>query len=140
MPIQTPLINGINYSWANIQLILFGSPIVGITEISYKRSQKKENNYGMGSEPVSRGYGQKTYEGSITIYYDEWKRILASSPNGDPTLIPPFPIQVLFEGTGVSYTVDKLLACEFTEDPMDSKTGDTAIKVKIPLIIGSISK
>jgi hypothetical protein len=49
----TPLINGINYSWANITVVLFGVPVVGILKIDYKRKQKKENNYGFGSEPVS---------------------------------------------------------------------------------------
>jgi hypothetical protein len=34
-----PLINGINYSWGNIKMILFGVPIIGITKIDYKRTQ-----------------------------------------------------------------------------------------------------
>jgi hypothetical protein len=143
MASTTTLINGVNYSWSNIILVLFGVPVVGITEISYKRTQKKENNHGMGSEPVSRGYGDRNYDGSITIYYDELKRIISSMPaglNNDITQIPPFNIQVLFEGVGVPYTVDKLIACEFLEDPMSTKSGDTAIKVKLPLIIGGIQK
>ena len=55
----TPLINGINYSWANVKVILFGVPVVGITKIEYKTKQKKENQYGAGYEPISRGYGNK---------------------------------------------------------------------------------
>ena len=42
---SNPLINGVNYSWANVKLVLFGVPVVGITNIEYKRTQKKENNY-----------------------------------------------------------------------------------------------
>ena len=30
------MINGVNYSWTNIKLILFGIPVVGITAINYK--------------------------------------------------------------------------------------------------------
>ena len=51
----TPLINGVNYSWSNIKFNLFGVPVVGITEINYTRKQNKENQYGAGVEPVSRG-------------------------------------------------------------------------------------
>lgn len=140
MPGQIPLINGVNYSWANISLILFGTPIVGIVAISYKRKQSKKNNYGAGQQPVSRGYGDYEYEGSIELYMDTWKAIIAGSPNRDPMLIAPFDIPVTFGGTGVSSTKDVLRACEFTEDDMDSKSGDTRIMVKVPLIIGAIDR
>ena len=51
----TPLINGINYAWANVKVIILGVPVVGITKIDYKIKQKKENQYGAGYEPVSSG-------------------------------------------------------------------------------------
>jgi hypothetical protein len=136
----TPLINGINYSWANVQIVLFGVPVVGITKIAYKRKQKKENNYGFGSQPVSRGYGNEEYEGSIELYVDEWQRIIAASPNRNPNLIPPFDIQVLFSGQGVQTNKHILRSVEFMEDDFDAKQGDTKLNVSIPLIIGLIEK
>lgn len=136
----TPLINGINYSWANVSLTLFGVPVTGITKIDYKRKQTKENNYGAGSQPVSRGYGNYEYEGSIELYLDEWKRIVAASPNRDPLLIAPFDIQVVFGGTGVAVDKDVLRSVEFMEDPLTTSQGDTKIVVAIPLIIGAIER
>lgn len=136
----TPLINGINYSWANVSLTLFGVPVTGITKIDYKRKQIKENNYGAGSQPVSRGYGNYEYEGSIEVYLDEWKRIVAASPNRDPLLIAPFDIQVVFGGTGVAVDKDVLRSVEFMEDPLTTSQGDTKIVVSIPLIIGAIER
>ena len=135
-----PLINGINYSWANITLTLFGVPVVGITKIEYKRKQKKENNYGAGSQPTSRGYGNYEYEGSIELYVDEWKRIIASSPGRDPLAIPPFDIQVVFAGAGITAEKDVLRSVEFMEDPLTANQGDTKLMVSIPLIIGLIEK
>lgn len=135
-----PLINGINYSWANITLTLFGVPVVGITKIEYKRKQKKENNYGIGSQPVSRGYGNYEYEGSIELYVDEWKRIIAASPNRDPLTIAPFDIQVVFAGAGIFAAKDVLRSVEFMEDPLTANQGDTKLMVTIPLIIGLIDK
>jgi hypothetical protein len=134
------LINGVNYSWSNIGVILFGTPVVGILSITYKRKQKKDNNYGAGVEPISRGYGQKEYEGEIELYTDVWKQIIAASPNRDPTQIPPFDIPVSFSGTGVQVDKDVLRAVEFLEDPLEGKTGDTKLTVKIPLILGGIDR
>jgi hypothetical protein len=136
----TALINGINYSWSNISVILFGKPVVGILSVEYKRKQKKENNYGAGSEPVSRGYGMKEYEGSIELYTDTWKAIIAAAPNRNPLDISAFDISVTFSGDKVITTRDVLRAVEFLEDPLESKTGDTKLTVKIPLIIGAISR
>lgn len=137
---MTPLINGINYSWASVKMVLFGVPIVGITKISYKTKQKKENNYGAGYEPVSRGYGMKEYEGSIEIYTDELKRIIASAPNRDLMSIPPFDIQVLFEdpASGAFLTQDTLKMCEFMEEGLDASQNDTKLLVTLPLVIAKI--
>lgn len=135
----TALINGVNYSWANVSLILFGVPIVGITNITYKKKQKKDNNYGFGTEPVSRGYGNSEYEASITLYQDEWKQIISHAPNGDPTLIPMFNISVVFGGTNITAHKDTLLACEFTEDSLTAAQGDTKLLVTLPLIVGGIT-
>lgn len=139
MPSPT-LINGINYSWSNISVVLFGTPVVGIVSITYIRKQKKENNYGSGAQPVSRGYGNYEYEGSIELYMDTWKSIIASSPGRDPLRIAPFNIPVTYGGSGVLVTKDVLRAVEFMDDPLDGKSGDTKLMVKIPLIIGSIDK
>lgn len=136
----TPLINGTNYSWSNVSVNPFGTPLTGIVSINYKRKQTKTNNYGAGVEPVSRGYGQKEYDGDMEVYLDEWKAFIAASPNRDPLQIPPFDIPVTFNGTGVLTTKDVLRAVEFMEDPLESKSGDTKLTVKIPLIIGGIDR
>ncbi len=115
-------------------------PLVGITEIDYTRKQNKTNNYGAGTDPVSRGYGKKEYDGYMVVYLEEWKAFIAAAPNRDPLLIPPFDIPVTFGGTGVTTSKDVLRAVEFLEDPMNSKSGDTSILLRIPLIIGGIDR
>lgn len=136
----TPLINGVNYSWVNISLILFGTPVVGIVAIDYKKKQEKKNNYGAGQQPVSRGYGNYEYEGSVELYMDTWKAIIAGSPNRDPFAIPPFDIPITYSGQGVLTSKDVLRSCEFIESGLDTKSGDTKITIKIPLIIGAIDQ
>lgn len=136
----TPLVNGINYSWANISLILFGTPVVGIISITYKEKQEKVNNFGAGSRPVSRGYGRIDCEGEIELYTDTWKAIIAGSPGRNPLNIPPFDIPVTFGGEGVLTDKDVLRAVEFMENPFEGKEGDTKLTVKIPLIIAAIDR
>lgn len=135
-----PLINGINYGWANISFVLFGVPITQITKISYSRKQKKENNYGAGYDPVSRGYGNKEYEASIEMYTDQWLQIIALAPNNDPLQIPPFDIPVIFAIDGQPPVKDVLRSCEFTEDPFTGSQGDTKLMVTIPLMPASIDR
>jgi hypothetical protein len=137
---MTPLVNGVAFAWSSISFILFGVPVAGIVNIEYKIKQNKTNNYGAGSEPVSRGYGKKEYEGSIEIYQDEWKKIIAAAPNRDPLAIGFFDIPVLYGNSLADTTKDILKAVEFLEDPFNAKEGDTKLTVKIPLIIGGISR
>lgn len=136
----TPLINGVAYAWANVTVNIFGVPIIGITQINYKKKRNKTNNYGANSKPVSRGYGNYEYEGSIELYQEELKKIIAASPNRDPLDIPPFDINVTFGGNGVLPTVDKLLAVEFTEEGLAASQGDTSLKITLPLVIADITR
>lgn len=135
---MTPLINGINYSWSNITLVLFGQPVRGVTAISYKAKQKKENNYGSGVDPISRGYSNVEYEASITLYLDEWKNIITAS-GGNPLALPPFPIQIVYGKSRAVAQTDTLLEAEFMEDPMSSQQGDSKVTIEIPLIIAGIA-
>lgn len=133
----TPLINGVNYSWAQIKLVLFGVPVIGVLKINYKKKQKKELNFGVGSDPISVGYGNKDSEGSIELYLDEWRKVIAASA-GSPLDIPPFDIQVVFGGSQATAGTDVLQMCQFLEDPMGSSQGDTKVTVNIPLLIADI--
>jgi hypothetical protein len=132
--------NGINYSWSNISCILFGNVVVGISKLEYNEKQTKENNYGFGDKPISRGYGNYEYSGSMELYLDEWKKIIAGSPDRSPLNIPPFEITVLFGGSRVVFSKDVLQYVEFLENPLDANQGDSKLMVKIPLIIGNISR
>lgn len=136
----TPLINGTSYAWSNVSVVLFGVPVVGIVAIDYVEKQKKENLFGAGQRAIQRGYGNIEPDGSIELYLDEWKRIIAASPNRNPLQIAPFDIQVVFGGDRVQADKDVLRSVEFLENPMGSKQGDTKITVKIPLIIASIER
>ncbi len=138
MPNQIPLVNGEAFSFSQISIELLGYEPVGITAISYKKTQEKENIYGLGEKPVARGRGTKVLEGSITMLANEIIKLQEFAPaGGDIMDIPPFNIQVSYTRGDVIVT-DVLRKCEFTEDPRESSQGDMSIEVEVPLVIGDI--
>ena len=71
-----PVINNVAYSWSMITLsstalgIEEGSTTLeGVSGIKWSKKRKIESNYGLGGKPVSRGFGNITYEASITMDY-----------------------------------------------------------------------
>lgn len=140
MPTNTAIINGVNYSWGNMNVILFGTLMIPITKLSYKAKQNKTNNYGWGYKPTNRGYGNYEYEGSMEMYTDEWKRIIANSPFGDPLQILPSDLLIVFAGSRVLPNKDIVQAMEFLENPFDANQGDTKLLINVPIIIGDITR
>ena len=136
---DTVLINGIAYSASNVNVEMYGVAQSGITSITYKAAQVKENNYGLGTKPVSRGYGNETYECSIEMYRESWMAIVNAAPNKNPLSIPPSQFQVIFSGDSVLFNQDNLEAAECMEDPLTVASGDTSIKVTIPFIIAGVT-
>mgnify|MGYP006921360711 CR=1 FL=1 len=133
------LINGVSYGWSSIIFAVAGVPIVGITKTNDKKIQNKENVYGYGTEPVSRGYGNKECSGSITIKREELNRLILAAPNRDISNISPFNIPVVYaDGTRVAPKVDELVAVEFKGSDMTANQGDTSIDIELELVIADI--
>lgn len=129
---------GVVYSWPNIQPIIAGVPFLGIASIKFNAKRAKTNVYGVGAEPIGRGQGKKTYEGcTVRILLEDWKRIIAASPQGDPTMLAPFSIKLPFTpspNSPVLPMTDTLQNCEFESDGNDYSEGDTAFWKDVPVI------
>lgn len=134
-----PNINGRSYDWASLRAQMLGQTIIGITALSYGMKQEKVNNYGAGVNPVSRGYGKREPEASITLEMKEVERIMAALPPGGSLVdIPPFPIVSSFVNSSNQLVTHTLHNCEFTGQKRELKTGDTSIEVELPLILSHI--
>jgi hypothetical protein len=127
-------------SWEDVRINLFGRIIRRVTAISYSESQSKENFYGAGNEPVERGYGNKEYEGSITLTAPAVQQIHDSLPPGQSIVdIPPFTIPVFFKRK-FNGPIEKhyLLQCEFNGRGRETETGGGQITEELELTIGKI--
>lgn len=134
-----PLINGHEYSWADIAVSIAGPIVTGITGIEYNDDQEIVNVYGAGRYPVGRGKGRITCSGKITLLTSEVIALQKKAPNGRLQDIAPFPIIVSYiPDDGGEVVVDKLRNCQFKTNKRNWAEGDTSKSVDIDLIISHI--
>jgi hypothetical protein len=131
----TPLINGVQHSWASIILNVLGRNVVGVTGITYGDEREMENHYGAGDEPVSRGTGNKVYSGaSIKLY--QWEVVaIQQACGGDLTSIPPFDIPVHYKATANAGAINDVVQnVQFLKNTRDWKQGDKMQEVQLDII------
>lgn len=128
------LINGIEYSWSTITITVNGTPVAGATSVNYTETRTKENIYGSGDKPVSRGRGNREYEGALTLLKSELEALKNSSPNRSVLDIPPFTITISFVPDGAQPVTEVLKYVEFTEQPFDGSQGDTSFELELPFV------
>ena len=140
MPIAniTPLINGREYGWADIVVNIAATPIMGIRAVKYMEEQEKENIYGAGRNPVSRGYGRVKTTGSITLLSATVFAMQAVAPNGKLHNIAPFPIVVLYQPEAGAIITHTLKNCEFKKTSFDWKEGDMSKEIELELVISHV--
>lgn len=132
-------INNVDYSWSMIQLqtSLSGesasAPIfVDATAISWKASRKVDNLYGLGGQPRKRGFGNVTYEASITLPFGTQIALRNQSGNSTGTLMGLGEFNIVVSwlndlAKDVSTETVTLAGCIFTEDGMDASQDDTTL-------------
>ncbi len=135
----TPLINGVEPSWASLKVGIAGVVVTGVTAIDYEDDQVIENIYGAGQQPVARGYGNITCKGSISLLRSEIESIRTASPTGRLQDIAPFDIVCSYVPvTGGLIITHKLRNCQFKKDSTSLKQGDTKNETMLDLEISHI--
>jgi hypothetical protein len=137
--VDTPMLNGRAYDWASVRMQLLGITILGVTAINYGDKQEKVDNFGAGTLPSSRGYGQKKANANITLEMKEVERIQgALKPGQSLQDIGPFTVTVAYRNESNIVITHKLMNAEFTDNKRDLKAGDTSVVVELELIISHI--
>lgn len=140
----TPLINGRAYDWSmiefNFSFTSSSQQVYGIKAIKWNRNRKVESNYGVGSQPISRGYGNWTYSASIDLDYATQVAFQEVSPDGTLMGLGEFDLIVHFahpeDGRTVTTTIHK---CIFSEDVMEANQDDTDLHYEFQLNPGYIT-
>jgi hypothetical protein len=134
------MINGVEYAWEDLQVVMLGRPVIGITEVSYKVMREKRNIWGRGNKPVARGRGPKNYEGKIKLLQSELEALQRGLAKGsDPTDIRPFQVVCAYQiEPGGIVTTDIWEDVEILEFEKAMKTTDLNMEIELPVIIGEI--
>lgn len=133
-------INGNAYDWDNISLSIDGEQIYGITSIKWTSDREFSNNYGAGHIPVSQGYGNWTFEASMTISMEEMGKLvnrLATITNGDVNnLLDKEEFNVIIQYGNYDETKSHnvtLENCRFHNFGADTSQNDMNIEVEVNL-------
>lgn len=125
--------------WNNITTNLFARDVVGITELSYDDTTKKENVMGAGQFMVGRSEGNYEAKASITLLKEEIDAILDTLPPGTRLQdIEASDIVVQYALKTGKIRKDIIRNAEFTGNSIDIKQGDGTIATKCELIISHI--
>lgn len=136
---SAPLINGISYAFTNLTLVLFGTPVVGVTNVKITAKQNKTNlNGGLGGLPTSRGFGNEEFEASITMRLEDLIPIINASTDGKIYKIPAFDYTIVYSTDNISFFTINVRAAEFLEMNLDTTSGDMDTPIELPLIVGDI--
>lgn len=151
------LINNVAYNWSMVQITApdlgFNGTnpveLIGVSALSWNIKREVKKNYGLGGHLASRGFGNRECEAKITMDY----RTQDAIRNGAASLIDigQFDLVVSFadpvidngvsEAGGVpgdnssAWTTQTVTikGCVFSEDGMESKSGDENIDKEFDL-------
>lgn len=129
------IINGREYEWADIELVLAGVPVTGFRGIKYGPKQEKEALYGKGGKPLAIQNGNKSYEGEITLTQSAAEALRLAS-KGDLLNIRNASVTITYgdPSKGVAPVTDRLIGISFTENTIDWKQGQKFAEVPLPFL------
>lgn len=132
------IVNNVAYSWSMVQLTapaLTGSsnsnPVIlsGVSAVKWNIEHKVETNYGLGGQPVNRGFGNTVYTASITMDYNTQVQLRALK--GSLMNLGEFDLVISFSNDmGSDDWVEEtitLQGCLFNEDGIEVSQDDTNI-------------
>jgi hypothetical protein len=141
MPALYPDINGVRWDYSCVEIRIGAKPFRGVKSVNYADGMEPGDVYGTGAQRIGRTRGQYKPEGSIELYEQEWRDLLASLPAAIGYLEAVFPIIVTYQQTMVSpLNVDLLVGCKIKKVSSDRQEGTDAVTVKLDLDIMRIER
>ncbi len=139
------IINGREYEFADVSLILGGRDVCGLRGISYKEKQEKELLYGKGNKPLSIQKGNIGYEGEMKLTQSELETLIlaAKASTGRSSILGLSMNAVVCYGNPLQdpaavMTTDRLYGIQFTENAKALNQGDKFMEISLPFICTDI--
>lgn len=130
-------INGKEYAWGDIQVILWGRPVVGLKGIDYKLTKTKEVLHGAGRTGKGIQHGQRSASGSITLTQSELEAMNRAAKSKGYKDILDVDLNIIVSyipEDSVAITVDEIVCASFSEIPKGMKAGDMNSEHAMPFV------
>ncbi len=128
-----------NYSFANLELKLFGYDMVNFSGFKFDHSVEIELTYGKSGEVV--GYTIKNYKRTISaeIYFEELDRLvlLAAPYGGLIEKLPPAPLTAILKAEGrpdFKYIAPAVKITKYNADVKNGNSGAIAVPLELALL------
>jgi hypothetical protein len=140
---DNPLVNGIAWGWAEIELSIDGQHFSAVKSINYKTSVQRGKVRGTSMRVLGLTSGEADQEGDLELAMDDYRALLTML--GDGYLKRQFDIAVSYSNEdGVNlvdnpftYT-DQLKGCRLKGTEHSHSQGPEGLTVKLPLDIMQI--
>lgn len=133
------MINGEEYSFEDIRIILDGEPIVGFDSIEYDTDKEHFNMNGKGNKPVSARRGKESYSASLGLFQSVLEKLQRRLPKGKKlTDMRGFNVVVAYAPEGGIVTTDILHYCRITKVTKGLKSSSGEDSYALPLLPGDI--
>lgn len=134
-------INGRQYEWGDLTLILGGRNITGFRGIKYSEKIEREALYAKGTQPHSIQSGNVSYEGEITMTQSEYEALeSATKGQGIFSLCLDALVSYGNPSNGDVLVHDRIEGLRFTESAKEWKQGDKFIEITLPFIAMNIAR
>jgi len=129
------MINGQNYSWEDISIVLPHGELINVENIDYSDGKELEQTYGKGSNPVGYGVGNYSAESKITMLKEEYEKLgqYAEKTGKGIYRMKPFPVVVNYANDDQASISDTLRDCKVTKVSNSAGQGDKKVKVELEL-------
>ncbi len=135
MTLLYPLINGHRFSYASIELNVFGMVFMGVKAINYSDKLTPGKARGTASMPLGRTRGDYESEASLELFKEEaiafQARLVAIPPFGVGEV--PFVATIAYAELAGPITVDVLSGCRVTSIADAHQQGTDPLTVKFDI-------
>lgn len=130
-------INGKEYAWGDIKIIMWGRPVVGATAIDYKLTKEKKLLRASGYYAKGIQHGQRAAAGTLTTTQSEIIAMnRAARAKGYKDILDP-EVEILVSyipEDSAAITIDRIVCASFSEIPAGMKSGDLNSEHALPFV------
>lgn len=126
-----PLVNGVRYSFASIELDVAGKIILGAKEIAYTETLEPGEIRGTSVQLLGRTAGDYGVESSMTLYREEFDDLLDTL--GEGYLRKVFDVKVTYADEGAPTKTDRIVGCRIKSVEQSNSQGTDGLEVQIEL-------